>query len=61
MGGLGFPDYFLPERRPGIFLLLEAVEPENLTPAQVARIRELLFLDDPRTVQELVEQGIIHP
>jgi hypothetical protein len=37
------------------------VEPENLTPAQVARIRELLFLDDPRTVQELVEQGIIHP
>lgn len=57
-----FPAHFLPDRIGGVLLLLEAVEGDldKLSPYQIARIKEILFLDDPRTVQELVEQGIIH-
>jgi hypothetical protein len=56
-----FPSHFIPDRMGGVMMLLEWVDfdLEKLSPAQVARIRQLLFLDDLRTCRELYEQGLI--
>lgn len=46
---------FLPDHVGGILVLLNGIEnAAELTPAQVARIREILHLQDDRTVAERV-------
>jgi hypothetical protein len=52
---------FYPERRPGVMMLLERVDYDlsQLSAAQLARCRELLFLDTDLSVADLVRAGRI--
>lgn len=51
---------FLPEKRSGVLLMLEATPDDvEFTPEQIARIRELYFLDSNLTVEEHVRAGDI--
>jgi len=52
---------FLPDRTGGICLLIEAADGdiEKLSDLQITRIRQILHLDDPRSVEELVRGGEI--
>ena len=57
-----FPD-FLPNQRGGVILLLESVnwDLRRLNAQQIARIRQLYFLDTDRTIEQLVRDMEILP
>ena len=50
---------FLPDNRTQALALLRAVDDEidQLTPEQRARLRELYYLDDPRSVADRIRSG----
>lgn len=54
---------FIPHKRRGAEVLIESVRGDVslLTAEQVAAIRHLYYLDDPRTTAELVIAGAIQP
>lgn len=51
----------IPQRRRGCEVLLESVnyDLDKLSPEQTAAIRALYFLDDDRTVEQLVKAGLL--
>jgi hypothetical protein len=53
----------IPKHRRGAEVLLESVEwrPELLTAEQLASCRSLYFLDDPRSIADLVSAGEVKP
>jgi predicted DNA binding protein len=53
----------IPHHRRGCEVLLESVdfEIDQLTPEQLAAIRKAYYLDDPRSIRELVESGDLQP
>jgi len=54
-----FPEEFLPDHAGGVILLLDALDwdLEKLSPEQLARCREILHLDNDRTVADRVRMG----
>ncbi|HNX18258.1 MAG TPA: hypothetical protein PKM50_08045 [Methanoregula sp.] len=59
MDALLSPETFMPEHVAGILILLNAVngDLEKLSQEQVARIRDILHLDDCRSIQDLLLAG----
>jgi hypothetical protein len=60
---LPYSDKLIPHHRRGCEVLLESVDycPELLTAEQLAACRALYFLDDPRSIAELVIAEVLQP
>jgi hypothetical protein len=60
---LSYRSDLIPRKRAGAFALLESAgyNLSRLTPAQIRTIRDLFFLDDPRTVEQLIHDGEVQP
>jgi hypothetical protein len=60
---LPYSSKLIPETRTGAFALLESAgfEPNRLTEPQRQAIRRLYFLEDNRSVEQLVRDGEILP
>jgi hypothetical protein len=56
-----YPVHAVPANRTNLLSLLRHYDDnvEALSPAQLAAFRKLFFLDDTRTVQRLVEDGVL--